>query len=105
MAPTFAMDDSPNCVLGDAETFANFAKLHPIGAQFANEANVIFCKFCDGVRFALTACIAVSAFGRHILVIFGTSAEKKMMRVYARTVVAFVAHIQPLWNRAIVDFP
>jgi len=57
------------------------------------------------VRASLSSILSPSAFLASILAVIVRSSKKQMAWITARTIIAFVQHMKPFWNRAFLGFP
>lgn len=99
-----------NSVLAYFELFCDFNKINSITAKLSDFQNLFLVKFCHSVIGALNflrvfvrpalfrAWASAPAFLCGIFVVFAESANKKMMWIYAKPIIAVVQYAHSLWN-------
>jgi len=82
----------------------------------SNFSDIGFGKFCPTARFAswgsiragifaIIDSICTPAFKKTIMLVFGMSSKKKVVRVCASRIITFMANTKSWFNGAVVDFP
>lgn len=79
-----------------------FCKLIAVQSRCLDVVDGFISKFCN-VLLLLTACCIRSTFLPHVFVIVCMRAKEKVIRIYAKAIVAPVQYAQPFWNRAFVQ--
>jgi hypothetical protein len=117
MFPVLSANDSANMLIRNPEFFRGSCKSHILReVNLANFNHFQFGQFCRSIFFStiygfwMRVCSisfseSVSSFFISVGHIFGIGAEKKMVRINARRIIAFVKNPKAVWNCPIVNCP
>jgi hypothetical protein len=102
MQPVFTTTCAPYRGVVDVVAFRKSACRESGSANFSNS---IFGQARSSASFSLWATTSVSTLSDHVKHVVALGAKKEMLRVGAQRVIALVQNIQPIGDRAIVEFP
>lgn len=92
------------CIAGNCfENSSDFRLGDSTGVKLSHFTNIIPCKFRMFARFSSTNLI--SSFLKHIFCVIFRSAEKKVIRIYAGSIIAFMKNKNTIWYNSVVEQP
>ena len=104
MRPCASRNDAPNVCVTDLKSVGKAGVTYTGRGKLANCLHLFDCQFCHAMRLAKLRRIDPSPFAIHIPHVINVFAEKQMGWIDTGAIVAMVADMIAIWNRAIVKF-